>query len=433
MTAPLKLLVIEDDSADFLLITRHLRACGLSAACTRVTGALELAAALESGPWDAVLADYYLNGMEFTEVLDQVRGRWPDLPLILVSAAVGEERAVDLLRDGVADLVLKEHLSRLGPTVGRCLQEAAERRARAAAEVAMRESEDRLRLALDGGELGMWDLKVPTDALVVNARWAAILGARLADILPTRVAWEARTHPEDLPGLREGFAALIEGRLPLLECEHRLRHQTGHWVWVAARGKVIARDAQGRAARLCGTLRDLSEVRRLTHELRQLTDTDPLTGVVNRRYLMRILDRETLRVQRYGRALSLVLFDLDRFRTVNETQGQERGDAVLAAVAAQVGRRLRTSDTLARWSGEQFMILLPETPLAQAAALAESLRVRLRSLPLTEPRPLTASFGVVEYRPEETVDDCLKRLDDLLAEAKEAGRDRVAGLATASH
>ena len=95
MTASLKLLVIEDDQADYLLITRHLRRAGLTVACTRAASTLELAAALEAGPWDAVLADYYLPGMEFVPTLDLIHRQWPDLPVLLVSGAVGEERAVN--------------------------------------------------------------------------------------------------------------------------------------------------------------------------------------------------------------------------------------------------------------------------------------------------------------------------------------------------
>ena len=427
MTASLKLLVIEDDQADYQLITRHLRRAGLAADCTRVASALELAAALEADPWDAVLADYYLPGMEFLPTLSLIRRQQPHVPVILVSGAVGEERAVELLRLGVGDFVLKDHLLRLVPAIERCLREAADQAARAVAETALRESEERLRLALEGGELGMWDWQVVADSLVVNARWAAMLGARLADIPPTRGAWEARVHPEDLTALREGFAALLAGRAPLFQVDHRLRHQDGHWVWVASRGKVIVRDGEGRPLRVCGTHQDVSERRRLEHELRLLAITDPLTGAYNRRHLMQALEFETRRVQRYHRPLTLIMFDLDDFKAINDTQGHGRGDATLTAVVAQIGVRLRSTDTFARWGGEEFMVLLPETPLDQALTLAESFRVGLHGLSSAGPRRITASFGVAEYLPDETLDQWLKRVDDLVFQAKREGRDRIAG------
>ena len=427
MNASLKLLVIEDDQADFLLITRHLRQAGITAACTRAVSTLELAAALEAGPWDAVLADYYLPGMEFVPTLELIHCYWPNLPVILVSGAVGEERAVELLRRGVGDFVLKDHLVRLVPAIERCLREAADQCARAAAEAALQESEERLRLALEGGDLGMWDWQVAGDALVVNARWAAMLGSRLADIPPTREAWETRVHPEDLPALRNAFAAVLDGRQPLFQVEHRLRHQDGRWVWVAARGKVIGRDSEGRPLRVCGTHQDVTDRRRLEHDLRQLAITDPLTGAYNRRHLIQALETETRRVQRYQRALTLIMFDLDDFKAIHDAHGHDRGDAILVAVVAQIGARLRNHDTLARWGGEEFLILLPETSLAQAVILAENCREGLLALPNPGPRPVTASFGVAEYRPDETLDQWLKRVDDLVYQAKREGRDWVAG------
>ncbi len=423
---PLKLLVIEDDPADFLLLTRQLRKQGMAATCTRVASTLELEAALSTATWDAVLADYFVPGMDFDPTLELIRRHRPGVPIILVSGAVGEERAIDLLRRGVGDFVLKDHFLRLVPAIQRCLREAAEQHARASAEVALRESEERLRLALDGGDLGMWDWLVTSDTLVGNARWGRILGCRLDQTPPNRAAWEALVHPDDLPALRAAFADLIEDRRPIFRSEYRLRHQRGHWVWVSSRGKVIGRDVAGRPLRVCGTHQDISTRKLLEEELRRLAVTDPLTGAFNRRHLMETMEVEARRACRHGRPVALIMFDLDGFKAINDTRGHDQGDAVLTAVAAQMRERLRHTDILARWGGEEFMILLPETTLAQAAALAEFLRVGLHTLTDSGIGPVTASFGVAEYRPAETLDQWLKRVDDLVFQAKRDGRDRVA-------
>lgn len=140
MNSPLKLLVIEDDPADFLLLERHLRQQGLMAQCLRVGCDQELDAALRD-EWDMVLSDYNVPGMDCRATLQYIRARHPELPVILVSGSVGEDMAVELLRLGFSDFVLKDRLARLSASIRRVLDEADERRARQAAEIALRESQ----------------------------------------------------------------------------------------------------------------------------------------------------------------------------------------------------------------------------------------------------------------------------------------------------
>ncbi|MDD5390141.1 MAG: PAS domain S-box protein [Gallionellaceae bacterium] len=140
MSKPLKILVIEDAIADFLLLERHLRQHGLVAECRRVGDDVALDAALQSA-WDVVLSDYSVPGMDFVATLRRIQARHPDLPVILLSGSVGEETAVELLRLGLADFVLKDRLARLPQAIERALNEAEERRARRAAEAALRENQ----------------------------------------------------------------------------------------------------------------------------------------------------------------------------------------------------------------------------------------------------------------------------------------------------
>jgi CheY-like chemotaxis protein len=139
--SPLNLLVIENNPADFLLLENHLRQHQLAAVCARVASAPELDNALESESWDVVLADYNMPGMTFESSLHQVHSRRPDLPFILLSDAVGEERVVELLQTGIADFILKSNLTRLVPSIHRCLREADQQRARRAFEAALWASE----------------------------------------------------------------------------------------------------------------------------------------------------------------------------------------------------------------------------------------------------------------------------------------------------
>jgi diguanylate cyclase (GGDEF)-like protein len=176
---------------------------------------------------------------------------------------------------------------------------------------------------------------------------------------------------------------------------------------------------------VCGTLLDISERKRLEQELRQLATTDSLTGAFNRRYFLDIVGMEISRAQRYNRPLTLVMFDIDHFKRINDTSGHERGDEVLTGMAALVRQRLRHSDVFVRWGGEEFVILAVETSLRQALALAETLLAALRHWSFADIGPVTASFGVTEYRADDTLDRWLKRADDLMYRAKHKGRDRV--------
>jgi PAS domain S-box-containing protein len=145
MDTPLKILIIEDSAADFQLLERHLAKNGLNAACYRVTDRAQLQAALTANDWNLVLSDYNVPNLSFPDTIELLRPRLDELPLILVSGSVGEERAVELLKLGVWDFVLKENLARLLPAIQRGLRDAADRQARRQAEAALRESEEKFR------------------------------------------------------------------------------------------------------------------------------------------------------------------------------------------------------------------------------------------------------------------------------------------------
>ena len=140
MNSPLKLLIIEDVVADFLLLERYLRQQGLAVECLRIDNDKALDAALHSA-WDIVLSDYNIPGMDCRTTLQRVRTQNPDLPIILVSGSIGEETAVELLRLGMSDFVLKDSLTRLPDAILRAMNEADESCARRAAEAALRETQ----------------------------------------------------------------------------------------------------------------------------------------------------------------------------------------------------------------------------------------------------------------------------------------------------
>jgi diguanylate cyclase (GGDEF)-like protein len=172
------------------------------------------------------------------------------------------------------------------------------------------------------------------------------------------------------------------------------------------------------------------ELKRSNERLREISNTDHLTGLYNRRYLMEVLAREMVRVQRKKSALSLVILDVDHFKKINDTYGHPGGDEVLQTVANEARFGLRLYDVAARYGGEEFVLVLPETPLTGGVAVAERLRKRVEAISLPPPLDqvaVTVSLGVASY-PAQGVTDMetlLQQADLALFQAKRNGRNRV--------
>jgi diguanylate cyclase (GGDEF)-like protein len=164
-------------------------------------------------------------------------------------------------------------------------------------------------------------------------------------------------------------------------------------------------------------------------EIRELTITDPLTGCYNRRYLDERLREEVLRSQRSGRPLSVILTDIDHFKRINDTRGHAAGDRVLLGLAEILASEMRSQiDWVARFGGEEFVVLLPDTALDAAGRVAERLRLAVEATPFShdgKEMSVTASFGVAARGENDNPESLLKRADENLYRAKAAGRNTV--------
>lgn len=170
---------------------------------------------------------------------------------------------------------------------------------------------------------------------------------------------------------------------------------------------------------------DITDRKALEVELERHASRDFLTGAFNRRKLREHMRYEADKAGRYGRAISLVIFDLDHFKAINDGHGHDAGDEVLREVVRRASGCLRASDVLARWGGEEFVIVAPETRLPEASAMAEKILRCIQAGPIQAIGRVTASFGVAEYRAHENCDEWLRRADAALYEAKAAGRECV--------
>lgn len=264
MEATLKILAIEDSPADFMLVERHLRQQGMDVECLRVDSAEALVKAINDFSCDLVLSDFSVPSLDFYETFALLQSRLPDLPVILVSGSIGEEQAVELLKLGVCDFVLKDNLARLVPAIRRSLKETAAIRARRTAEQALLESETRFRELFEYSPVAYQSLDESGIFLDVNSRLLELLGYSREELIGTRFCdfWTAATRP----GFEEKFAAFKrEGRV---KAELELLRRDGQRIIVLLEGRV-QQDAHGGVLRTHCVLYDISELRNLEEQLRQ--------------------------------------------------------------------------------------------------------------------------------------------------------------------
>lgn len=160
----------------------------------------------------------------------------------------------------------------------------------------------------------------------------------------------------------------------------------------------------------------------------ELSETDPLTKAYNRMKFTNSLNEEITRAMRYKHCLSIIMLDIDFFKKVNDNYGHDIGDSVLVEASSLIKENIRKIDIFARWGGEEFIILLPETEIKGASILAEKLRHCIENHEFHSVKNITSSFGVTELIPEEDYSSFTKRVDEALYNAKKSGRNRVCQL-----
>jgi len=181
------------------------------------------------------------------------------------------------------------------------------------------------------------------------------------------------------------------------------------------------------AAALAAAAIRMAALHRRLRALEEQAITDPLTGAFNRRYMQNMLATAVERRQRTGERASLLLFDIDRFKRINDALGHPEGDRVLKTLVALISQRMRKVDVLFRAGGEEFALLLADAKFPDALSVAEDIRRVVQDAGLVPARPVSISIGVVELAHEQSVDDWLAEADAALYRAKRAGRNRVAG------
>lgn len=178
------------------------------------------------------------------------------------------------------------------------------------------------------------------------------------------------------------------------------------------------------AAQEIGRLK--TQLTEMNRSLDLATRIDPLTGLSNRRDISEKIEQEHSRAQRHQRTYSIIMADIDDFKKVNDTHGINYGDDVLYEISCVLRECIRNEDICARWGGEEFLFLLPETGIDGALAVAEKINQSVAMTEFQVRKPgirMTISLGVGQYRAGQTVNDCLKKVEEALLRAKDNGKN----------
>ncbi|MGE5233169.1 MAG: putative bifunctional diguanylate cyclase/phosphodiesterase [Acidobacteriota bacterium] len=421
---PLRILMVEDNPGDaFLIRTLLAKEPGVERAlahCERLAPALEIVA---QGGVDLVLLDFSLPDSSGLESFRILHGRHPDVPVIVLTSLDDDALAAQAVAEGAQDYLVKRDVD--GRLLARAMRYAV---ARHRTERALRASEERYALAVEGANDGLWDWQVRSNAVYLSPRWRSMLGHAASEGDGGFEGWLELVAEEDRERFRAALNAHLQSADPHFVIEHRMRHRNGDSIWVLTRG-VAVRDADGRVSRMAGSHSDITE--RKLAEQRLLHDAfhDGLTGLANRTlFLDRLAVALAARRRGQGSPFALLFLDLDRFKTVNDSLGHSAGDQLLMAIARRFERVVRPGDTVARLGGDEFAILVGRVRDAAAAAhVAERLQAALGDpfeVAGTEVF-VTASIGIA-LGDGEAIDaeGMLRDADLAMYRAKAAGRGR---------
>ena len=310
------------------------------------------------------------------------------------------------------------------------------------AEERLRESEERLRLAFTASNQGWFDVNLRSGDISVSPEYAHMIGYEPDELHSDLQSWLSNVHPDERDALLAALEDCIAGTAPC-SMEYRRRTKSGDWRWIRSIGKVVQWDEKQRPLRMIGIHTDITERKEMEEQIRQLAFFDPLTRLPNRRLLNDRLSRAMASSKRSGRYCALMFADLDNFKPLNDRHGHEAGDLLLIEVAERLSKCVREADTVARFGGDEFVIMIGELDssrresVVQARVVAEKIRVALARPYLlaaqaddgglrTIEHHCSASIGVALFiNHEASQGDVLKAADIAMYAAKEAGRNQI--------
>lgn len=414
----LRVLYVEDDEATRIQLAQFLqRRVGKLLVATDGGAGLDL---FHQGHPDLVITDILMPVMDGLAMVQAIREQDKDIPIIVITAFSDD---VFFLRS------IELHIDRyvLKPTNPNLLQDALHRCAHTLWQRREREAMDRYTRFLLDIQPNFLMVMHHHRLEYVNQAFLNFLGFSSFDALRLTEremgAWMSTTA--DVVLSRAGANGWQDNLLEMGKTSDVLFLRAPKSPQDPAKPYVVQRHSLPEQDRHIFTLVSIEHVCDEMQTLRHKAFTDPLTGTCNRHSLNGILLAEVKRAQRHGKQLSLILMDIDHFKEVNDTHGHQTGDAVLRHLVALLSPQIRAEDSLARWGGEEFMVVSPESDLEHTRLMAEKLRQLVATAAFPGVGAMTCSFGVAQYRQDDTPASLTERADQAMYLAKRLGRNRV--------
>ncbi len=274
----------------------------------------------------------------------------------------------------------------------------------------LQESRERLELALWGSDEGLWDWDFSSGEIYFNERLIKMLGYDPQTFVYHIDTWEELTHPADRACVWEKLKEHIQGHTDCYEVEYRLRTNSGDYLWAFDRGKAVAWDESGLVTRIVGMRMDISERKEAEEKIHFLSFHDSLTGLYNRAFASEELRRLDTPRQL---PLSIIMGDVNALKLTNDAFGHYEGDKLLKTIACFLRMACRTEDVVARWGGDEFVVILPQTSHKEAYSIC--LRIQQQCLG-TAPDPIQPSIALGAAS-KETED---QNINEVMAEAEDS-------------
>jgi len=382
---------------------------------------------------DIILLDLQLPDCEGLEGFNTLHTLVPSVPLIILTNYADNGLAETAVRQGAQDYLVKKDVDE--PLLTKAICYAIERQH---IDAALRESEERYALAVAGSNEGIWDWNLTNDLAYFSPRWHMLVGCEGGAEQANVSYWFDRVHPDDKPGLQAALEIHFADTRKHFEYGHWVKHEAGSYRWMLARGLAIY-NGDGKCFRMAGSMSDATERKNAEDQLLRHALYDGLTNLPNRTLFTNRLEQALRIYGRDGKYLYAVLyFDLDRFKSINDSLGHSAGDELLVSIAGRFGEALRPSDTLARLSGDEFAILLNDIgSLEEAVDVAQriqlllarpfvlhghmqrqliyqtvSMGIAMGSGKYTEPEQILQDADVAMYRAKKARDHTIEIFDD---------------------
>jgi diguanylate cyclase (GGDEF)-like protein/PAS domain S-box-containing protein len=413
-----RIFIAEDDGKVALNIAASLENLGYIVAGQADRGETTIQKVDEIRP-DLVLLEIRIKGqMNGIEVAKHIHTNF-DIPVIFISAhADTATLQTAVLADAYGFMVKPFEERELKSNVTMALYKHSMTRK-------LRESEERYALAVRAANDGIWDWNLKTNEIYYSVRWKKMLGYKENEVGTSPNEWFKLVHPDDQKQVQAELVSHLKGVTPHFECEYRIKHSNGTYLWALSRGLVV-RNADSTPYRMAGSQSDITTRKMAEERLAHDAVHDALTGLPNRVLFLDRLQNRLERTKRNPSDLFAVMFiDLDRFKVVNDSLGHAFGDQLLITVANRLKLCLRPDDTISRLSGDEFVILLDSvSDVNDARQVADRIKGKLITTTILGEveRSPTASIGIAIFNKSYlTAGELLRDADTAMYYAKAVG------------